>query len=88
MRIKMKDFELIDEDSIRIARQTREACERLNLFLSDFKETSQILSEAPRNQAERVAESIAFIDTKIAEIESAMRQIAARMPGLIEIIEE
>lgn len=91
-RLALKPLDRHDPDSIRIYEQTREAVERLNVYLFDFVDSVVILKEnLAKNidldesaKAGETGEKIAYMEGKIISLCEEMRRIAGEMPEFIE----
>jgi len=94
-RLELKPVETDNPDTLRILKQTGQACERLNNYLLDFRETIAILNEnlqaragnGDRAGAGEAEESIAFVRTRVDEVLKDMEAIARDMAFLVELKE-
>jgi len=94
-RLELKPAATDNPDTLRILEQTGQACERLNNYLLDFRETIAILNENKQARdkngdsagAGEAEESIAFVRTRVNEVIKAMETIAVEMDFLVELKE-
>jgi hypothetical protein len=89
----LKAIESSDSDTDRIFNLTKEAVDRLNIFVNDFFNTQSILKENllkaqnnnDSNTLKETKESLSQIQLRFSEIKEDMNKIAADLPQLIEI---
>ena len=88
--LKMKYVESDNTETVRIFNMVNDACERFNIYLMDFFETLEILEEKKRNgkSDDETDRSIESVKSKIDEVTAAMKEIAATMPSIVELVEE
>jgi hypothetical protein len=95
-RLKVLELKKIDTenpDTIRILEQTAEACDLLNNYLLDFRETVMILSEKYKasmekgdsRSAKEADVNMKYAMNRVKEVISTMEALAADMPFLVDI---
>lgn len=87
-RLKMKYVESDNPETVRIFNMVNDACERFNIYLMDFFETMSILEEKKQNgkSDDETDRSIESVKSRIEEVTAAMKDIAATMPSVVELI--
>lgn len=89
-RLKMKYVESDNPETVRIFNMVNDACDRFNIYLMDFFETLEILEEKKQRGKgdDETERSIDSVKSRIEEVTAAMKDIAATMPSIVELIKE
>lgn len=90
-RLHLKEYDYTDPEGLRIYELTRKNIESFNGYVDDFHESVNIIKQnlgregADHETIRRLTGDIEYIESKISELSSAMKQMADDMPFLIEL---